>query len=518
MNRARLDAVLESAFRIRAGEGRQVGLMFLYLMGVVSTFIVGRTVRDTLFLHRVALEKLSLMYVAVAVAVAFTAYFYSRVADKYRRDRLISTTLVISCVIMAAVWGLIRLQVAGTWLYFALYVIVDIIGQIAIIQFWTFANDIFSGRQAKRLFGVIGAGGVLANVIIGFTIGSVAPLLGSENLLLVVSALFFGCAVSVRLVAKESIGDLEMAIQKPKKSRIGVRAETDVLLHSKHLKIIAGIVVLTFLTVTIVDYQFKVIARGAFSDEANLAAYFGYFYGFTGIIASVIQFFVTGRLLENRGVVASLLVLPSAIMLGAGSMLAVPLIAGIVAATIAKGSENIFRYTVNDATMQLLYVPVPPHHRGRAKAFIDGMLKPASIGVSGVMLYALGRFVSPADFAMQLAWIDILLLGGWIALVIGIRKEYLNSLIDTLRSRKLDLDSGFALTSDVSTVKVSSRASAPRTRRTSSTRWSSSRAWTLTSSRRSNRSSPTKTPRSGSGRWTSSASPVGWTARPGSTS
>ena len=58
MNRARLDAVLESAFRIRPGEGRQVFRMFLYLMGVVSTFIVGRTVRDTLFLRR-ALAQLA---------------------------------------------------------------------------------------------------------------------------------------------------------------------------------------------------------------------------------------------------------------------------------------------------------------------------------------------------------------------------------------------------------------------------------------------------------------------------
>ena len=82
------------------------------------------------------------------------------------------------------------------------------------------------------------------------------------------------------------------------------------------------------------------------------------------------------------------LVLPVAMMLGAGSLLAVPMIAGIVAATIAKGAENIFRYTVNDATMQLLYVPVPANHRGRAKAFIDGILKPASIGASGTIAAA----------------------------------------------------------------------------------------------------------------------------------
>jgi ATP/ADP translocase/HEAT repeat protein len=450
----RFDAVLESAFRIRPGEGRQVGLMFLFLMGVVSTFIVGRTVRDTLFLHRVPLENLSLMYVAVALAVGTTAYFYSRVADKYRRDRLILTTLTVATLLFSVIWAAVRFELAGTWLYFALYVAVDIIGQITIIQFWTLANDIFSGRQAKRLFGVIGAGGVIANVICGFTIGSIAPLIGSENLLLVISGLFFSCTLAVRAIAVHAAGDLELAVQKPKKNRIGVRAETSAVLHSKHLKIIAGIVVLTFLTVTIIDYQFKVIARGALTGEGEMAAYFGYFYGFTGIVASVIQFFVTGRLLERSGVAVSLLVLPVAMMLGAGSLLAVPLIAGIVAATIAKGAENIFRYTINDATMQLLYVPVAANHRGRAKAFIDGILKPTSIGASGILLYVLGRYLSPQAFAMQLAYLDLALLAGWVALVLGIRKEYVRSLIETLRSRKLDLDSGFSMLADGATVLV----------------------------------------------------------------
>jgi ATP/ADP translocase/HEAT repeat protein len=451
---SRLDELLESAFRIRPGEGRQVGLMFLFLMGVVSTFIVGRTVRDTLFLHRVPLENLSLMYIAVAASVGTTAYFYSRVADRYRRDRSILTTLAVATMTFSLIWAGVRFDLAGSWLYFVLYVVVDIIGQITIIQFWTLANDMFSGRQARRLFGVIGAGGVLANVICGFTIGSIAPVIGSENLLLVIAGLFFSCIFAVRAIAVHSAGDLELAIQKPRKVGIGVRRETSAVLHSMHLKFIAAIVVLTFLTVTIIDYQFKVIARSALTGEGEMAAYFGYFYGFTGIIASSIQFLVTGRLLEKSGVVVSLLVLPLAMMVGAGSLLAVPMLAGIVAATIAKGAENIFRYTINDATMQLLYVPIPAHHRGRAKAFIDGILKPISIGASGLLLYLLGSMMAPEMFALQLAYFDLVLLGGWVALVIGIKKEYVRSLIDTLRSRKLDLDSGFSLVADQATLRV----------------------------------------------------------------
>ena len=43
---------LESTLRIRPGEGRRVGLLFLHLALASAVFYLGRTVRDTLFLSR----------------------------------------------------------------------------------------------------------------------------------------------------------------------------------------------------------------------------------------------------------------------------------------------------------------------------------------------------------------------------------------------------------------------------------------------------------------------------------
>ena len=53
-----------------------------------------------------------------------------------------------------------------------------------------------------------------------------------------------------------------------------------------------------------------------------------------------------------------------------------------------KGAENVFRYTVNEAALQLLYLPVAPQARAGAKAFIDGLLKPGTMAVGGVLLVA----------------------------------------------------------------------------------------------------------------------------------
>ena len=448
-----LSSLLESAFRIRPGEARVVFLMLLYLVCVVSTFIIGRTVRDTLFLHRVSLDTLPLMYVAAAAGVALASWRYSYIADAYRRDRLITGFLILFCAAVGGFWALIRLGV-GAWVYFALYVIVEILGAISMMQFWTFANDVFSGRQAKRLFGFIGAGAVLSNIFCGFGIGAVAPFIRSEDLLLVAGLLFVAATVLVRAIAHHAGSDLDKAVGRPRRSKLQLGAQSDRVLHSRHLRIIASIVIVTFVTVTVVDYQFKVLVRLSTADEADLATYFGYFYALTGIIASTIQFVVTGRLLERSGIVVALAVLPVALSAGAASILAVPLVSALVAATLVKGAENVFRYTINDATMQLLYVPVPSHRRGRAKAFIDGIIKPGSIAASGLILYGVGRSVAVEQLAFNLAYVDLALLVGWLGLVLVVRREYVRSLIDTLRSHRLDLSGRWSPVVDESTHRL----------------------------------------------------------------
>ena len=68
------------------------------------------------------------------------------------------------------------------------YVWVNCFGIIAPVQAWSFANSLFDTRQAKRLFGLIGAGaslgaitgGVLARFLVG-------PVGGTVNMLLVLA-------------------------------------------------------------------------------------------------------------------------------------------------------------------------------------------------------------------------------------------------------------------------------------------------------------------------------------------
>lgn len=442
-----LDRFLDRALKIRPGESTKVGLMALYSASAIGAVVVGRTVRDAMFLTDRSKDDLPLMYILNSIAVAVLSWGYSRIADRLRRDRLNAAVALGWAAVMTAFFFAASANARATAP--VLYVAVEAMGALVVIQFWTFAQDVFNAREAKRLFGLIGAGGQVANVVYGFLASSVSRRFGAESLLFLCAVNLVSCGAlswyigkrfpattpaTVRARARAAPGRLQA------RQSGGLRA-----LATPHLVTIAAIAVLSALAVNLVDYQFKAAAELNFADnKRELGAFFGRFYGICGAIALAIQMGLTGRVLERFGVLASLLPLPIGLMFGSVGAYLSP---SGWAASLAKGSDSIFRYTLNDASMQLLYVPVPAHQRGRAKALIDGILKPFAGIAAGVLLVVLGqkKTVGPtlggAHADPVTTALIILLVVGWIVLLLRGREEYVRSLLDTLQRRRLDLQS-----------------------------------------------------------------------------
>lgn len=453
-----LERVLQ-AFKIRPGEASKVALMFLYLFVAVSTFISGRITRDALFLDEFDKEDLAYMYITVAFVVPFFSYLYARVADRFRRDKIILTTQAI--LIASLVVAHVLVASRQSWVYAVLYNWVEVIGAFLIIQFWTFAGDIFSSREAKRLFPIIGLGGIFASMLAGIGVTFATTTLGMQthHLLLPQAAFLSLCLIIVWKLGKNERSRLQESIvgrhaRQEHTKKFAVKSEVSDVFKSKHLKLIAAMTVATFITVPLIDYQFKVIAKEHFPAVDDYSAFMGVFYSATGVIAAIMQFGLTGRILERFGVVVSLLVLPI-FLLGGSIGMAIGL--GVFTlAVFSKGAENSFRYSIYDATMQVIYTPVPGHVRGRAKTFIDGILKPWAGGVAGaciaITVGALGRPVT------DLAWLGIALTALWIFLILRIRREYVSELLSSLRRRRLDFSEKELVISDEQTVSVLRRA------------------------------------------------------------
>ena len=435
---------------LKAGEFGKTTGMFFYLMMAVGAFITGRITRDSLFLSRYDVSYLPYMYVWVAGVMVILGYAYSRVADRFRRDRLVMAVTTILLLLVCAARAL--LAFTGDWFYPILYVFVEVMGGLLVLQFWTFANDVFNTREAKRLFGLVGAGGVMATICAGFAVRGLARLVGTENLLFLCAALLVGCLIAVGALSRSFTRELvqSMAGSLPSKRGISLSADLGEIFSSRHLKVIAWMVLVTFVTITVVDYQFKIIARFTYLNrEDQLSAFFGLFYGLAGVLSFFIQFLLTGRLMQRIGIVFCLLLLP--VFLAAGSIL-VLLMPALVMVTFLKGADNVLRYTVNDAASQVLYLPVPGRIRGRAKAFIDTILKPAAQGITGLAIAWTAGLV-----AHRIQWMSVgtlLVIVAWVVLVLGLKKGYVRSLASSLRQRRIHFGATSLSISDSQAVEA----------------------------------------------------------------
>ena len=436
--------------RIQPGEGRKTALMFGTLMCVVGSFITGRVARDSLFLSRYPVDYLPYLYIWVALGVSIQSYLYSRIADRFRRDRTVGITFV--GIIIAYLAARFSMYWVGDWFYPVLYVFVELAGSLLIIQTWTLANDVFTSREAKRLFALVGGGGVVSAMIVGFSVRGLVKLVGIEQLLYLSAFLLtVGLLLIIRisrLCREEILSSLSTETRGAVRTRIELKSDWARLFANKHLVLIAGLILILGFVITFVDYQFKITAREAYlGQEEQLAGFFGLFWAFTGAISCLIQFFFTGRMLERFGVLFALLLLPLTLLVGTVAFLAAPI---LWSATLLKGGDATLRYTVNDSTMQLLYTPVPSHFRGRAKAFIDGIIRPISIGLSGAMLAWVLPKLPPDAFG----WILLAFLLGWILVAYGTRRQYLQSLMRTLQTRRLHFGEVNSLIPDQAAARV----------------------------------------------------------------
>ncbi len=442
--------IVEAVLPVRRGERQLTGALFLHSLFAVGSFLTGRSVRDALFLAHGDRSQLAWMYVLSAVAVTASGLLYGRLATRVRRDLM----ALGSASLFAACFGLLYVieRSQPPWIYALIYVSVEVMGALVLVQFWTLANELFNAQEAKRLYGLIGAGGTFANILIGLLSAKVAKTFGTSALLLMclvllattaVASFFAGKLGRQRLFARAASGKPSAA----KRTGGGSRVMAD-----PHLRTVALLAAVTFFTTTLVDFEFKVVAADKIPAD-ELASYFGYFSAVVGGFALVLQLFGTSRLLNRAGVVASLAVLPLSLTLGNAALVLFP---ALWAASLTKGADTLFRYSVNDATTQILYLPVPSQARVAAKAFIDGVVKPTAIGLAGVTLKVWGLVVGKDPY--RLAWISLALGGVWLAVVSSLRSRYIKTLQDNLKNRRLDLAGARVSVVDGSTSGVIERA------------------------------------------------------------
>ena len=411
---------------IKSKERKPAALLFFMFFSIVSATITGASVRDAVFLTQFDKSYLPVMFITIAVVMAGVIALYKKLTAGQDQIFVIS----ISGALFSVSLFLLQSNLSGLFIP-VLYIWMEVVTILSIFQFWILAGEIFNARQAKRIFTLLGAGGSFAGMGAGYGIKPFVSTFGSENLLFL--TIFF---IGLSVVMAQMLRPFRMS-RKPKKvnSKPVAKSKTE---FEPYLKSIALLIGLAAFVSKIIDYQFKMMAADAFPNQNDLVSFFGTYYMSTGAATLIMQFFVTGFILTRFGILAGLLVLPIFLAIGSSGFLAIGTLSAVF---IAKFSDQVFKFSTNNAVQEILWLPVAPEKKKRAKPIIDGTIRSGLEGLAGVLIFALVSFkLVPQDNIQLLSLIVILGVLFWLWNSFRLKDGYVNSLMKAIENRQLNLD------------------------------------------------------------------------------
>lgn len=427
---------------MRPGEGPSVLLTFLLVATVVASFVLARTIRNGLFLSQFDAHSLVYVYIAVPLVLLLFAPLHTIMAGRAGQRAVITGTLAFFVTNVLAFWLLFRFEprpvLAGVF-----YVWVNCYGIIVSFQAWSFAASVFDTRQAKRLFGLIGSGAPAGAVLGGLLARAlVRPLGGAANLLLVLAAL-------VALAAVLAILTLRVIPRRPPRplERQATRLLPETLRQvsrSSYLRAIGSLVFLVAIVTQWTQFQFLLVAQEHFARDADrLTGFLGEWNVYFGIVAFLVQVLFTGPALRHFGVAVTILLLPAALGAGSALILVLPVFWSVI---LTSSFDQSLRFSIDKATFELLYLPLPPALRGGVKATIDMVFSRAADAVGGILLglatrgFDLGPLRLPgAGLGLRgLAGVNLAMILVWVGVALALRRGYVNAIRDSLKSHRLD--------------------------------------------------------------------------------
>jgi HEAT repeat protein/CRP-like cAMP-binding protein len=435
---------LSRLFNVKAGEWPRL----LVLYGMAFVFIAGITWGElsveATFLVSQGVEKLPQILIANAVVSIVAIALYTPFVDRVANDRLLIAISVIGVAVIGVGWVLLwqgMPHVANP----LLYLLTLVVRQTFNLQWWTYVNGFYDTRAAKRIVPILFTASRFAVILAGRTIPLLNRYLSSGGIILVWmgSLLIVALAAWVMpyLMRERRTKEAGAGTGLPAIASVGaerasfvrnVREGYRYVSRSPFLRWVALSTLLFMLLLALLNYHTSdvltrpsLFSRDDPESSRALSEFLGSLTSWTSLILLPFQLFLFSRVVGSVGLGNANLIFPGGTLLICGALVGWP---GLTTAALGYLDRKIFRTVFRNPTDNLLYNAVPLSVKGRARAFIGGLVAPLGDLVGGglLLLVPLGG----------VAWLLLSLIGGtavlYVVSALVVRRRYAQALVTML--------------------------------------------------------------------------------------
>ncbi len=428
-------------------------LLFFYFFLVSSVTYIIKPVKISLYLEWLSFANLPWAYLLTALLIGFFVSLNSRLLQRVNRRVYISLSLIFFVLTLLVFWRLFKID--RSWVSLAFWFWADIFIITSITQFWILVNDTFTSRQVKRLVGFLVSGGLLGGIAGSFLASVLAKSIKSEDLILICPVALTVCVVLVKfLPVQKPSGEKtgEGIPQESARQRSSYIQSFRMFIKNRHLVLLSGIMATAIIVTTLVDFQFNSTIEMSFSDQNARTAFLGTFFAVLLIFSYFLHVSTMNRILKRFGIKTALVITPLILFLGSLAVFIIPPAAFIYWAISLKGAEKSLSHSLNQSVRELLYIPVPPEIKYKAKVFIDMFVNRFAKGLAALLLLL---FFSVLNFSVpQISVVVIVFILVWLGLNGMITKEYVGIVKRNLQIKWQEADKYISDKIDVDLTKL----------------------------------------------------------------
>ncbi len=387
-----------------------------------AALIIAKTGRDALFFQGKGIFQLPVATMTIAAASLPLAILFVKVMKTWgaRPARIAIMLFAAGVLTLTAPF----LQAGDSTLLFNVFIFIPAVFGIMFASLWLLASDIFDKTakpDAARAFSKIGASSLAGGMAGGFIAKGLVPLV-EPKWLIFTGALMILAVVGLVVQAHRRF-PTNIA---PKRDRDNKKSGYFAPLSKPYTVTLLFIAMTGALAGLLIDVQFYISATGASMGSKGNANFFANFYIMLNFSSLLLQLFATPKIQDKIGVGGGLMVLPFALIGGAGFASAA---ATAFSLAVLRVTEGGLRSSVHRSIWEQAFIPVDSSERSLVKIAVDGVGARIAEGIGAFALYiwvqrvAPGGVVSAPLNTVWMAWLTLATVIVWLYITQRLRAQ-----------------------------------------------------------------------------------------------